>query len=163
MDGSQDHRDSGVHHPEGPPHSGLQMRSCGRGQLGPGRPCGLGSAKPSDCHRAAPAGDENWCEDNSRVPCDFLLGNMFLPVEMPERFVLEFLTDDGSWMDHGLFESATFVRDRDGSYVAATGGSPMILRCLRQDGAVVYAVDGGGEPYTYRLVPFPGGGYSVTS
>lgn len=39
----------------------------------------------------------------------------------------------------------------------------MFIRCLRQDGSVVYVVDGGGDPYTYRLVPFPGGGYTESS
>jgi len=32
--------------------------------------------------------------------------------------------------------------------------------CLRQDGAVLYVVGGDKQPYTYRLVSFPGGGYS---
>lgn len=79
---------------------------------------------------------------------------MFLDVETPERFVLEFLTADGTWMEHGQFEAGAHARDTDGTYVSATGvGSPMYLRCLRQDGSVVYVVDGGGDPYVYRLLP----------
>ena len=44
----------------------------------------------------------------------------------------------------------------DGVYVCAGhGGSPIWLRCLRQEGSVIYVLDGGGDPYTYRLHPFP--------
>lgn len=85
----------------------------------------------------------------------------FAKVEMPERFVLEFLTGTGEWMDWGLFDAALFEREADGSYVCiGHGGSPLILRCLRQEGPVLYVIDGAGDPFTYRLVPFPGGGYS---
>ena len=83
---------------------------------------------------------------------------------MPERFVLEFLTGGGEWLDHGLFHASLFGRNDDGTYVCSGhGGSPLFLRCLRQDGAVLYVLDGGGRPYTYRLVPFPGGGYGEAS
>jgi hypothetical protein len=95
------------------------------------------------------------------LPAAARIRNMFLKVEMPPRFVLECLTPDGSWIDWGLYEAATFDREADGTYVSATGvGSPLFIRCLRQDGSVVYVVDGAGEPFTYRLVAFPGGGYS---
>lgn len=95
------------------------------------------------------------------LPAAVWVRKVFLDVEMPPRFVLECLTPDGSWIDWGLYEAATFDREADGTYVSATGvGSPMFIRCLRQDGPVVYVVDGAGEPFTYRLVAFPGGGYS---
>lgn len=81
-------------------------------------------------------------------------------VDMPERFVLECLTGTGAWIDSGLYHAEAFQRDADGTYVFAGDGSPLYLRCLRQDGCVIYVVDGAGDPYTYRLVPFPGGGYS---
>jgi len=95
------------------------------------------------------------------LPAAVWVRKVFLDVEMPPRFVLECLTPDGSWIDWGLYEAATFDREADGTYVSATGvGSPMFIRCLRQDGSVVYVVDGAGEPFTYRLVAFPGGGNS---
>jgi hypothetical protein len=65
----------------------------------------------------------------------------FLDVDMPDNFVLECLTDTGGWID--------WAKGR--------------IRCLRQDGTVLYCIDGGGLPYTYRLVPFPGGGYGEPS
>lgn len=63
------------------------------------------------------------------------------------------------WLDWGLFAAADFERQGDGAYVHAGEGSPVRLRCIRQDGAVVYAVDGAGDPYTYRLAPFASGDY----
>lgn len=84
---------------------------------------------------------------------DFM-GSMFLGIDMPRRFVLEVLTGDGEWIEHGRFDAASFAREPDGTYISAIGeGSPMHLRCLRQEGSVVHVVDGGGEPYTYRLTP----------
>jgi len=84
----------------------------------------------------------------------------FLDIAMPERFVLEFLTDTGEWLDHGLYDAANFERSDDGTYACLGVGSPLYLRCLRQDGSVIYVIDGSSDPFTYRLVPFPGGGYS---
>ncbi len=84
----------------------------------------------------------------------------FIDIEMPEEFVLECLTADGSWIDWGLYRAEEFERQEDGAYLNAMDGSPLWLRCLRQDGSVIYVIDGGGDPFTYRLVPFPGGGYS---
>lgn len=73
---------------------------------------------------------------------------------MPDRFVLECLTRDGSWIDFGAFESSLFERGDDGTYVCAGhGGSPIFIRCVRQDGSVIYVLDGRGQPFTYRLVP----------
>lgn len=73
--------------------------------------------------------------------------------------MLECLTADGSWIDWGLYRAGDFERQEDGAYLSAIEGSPMWLRCLRQDGSVVYVVDGGGDPFAYRLVPFPSGKY----
>jgi len=79
----------------------------------------------------------------------------FIDIEMPEEFVLECLTADGEWIDWGLYRADDFERGEGGLYVAHVVGSPLWLRCLRQDGSGIYVVDGGGEPFTYRLVPFP--------
>jgi len=79
----------------------------------------------------------------------------FIDIDMPEEFVLECLTPDGGWVDWGLYRAEDFERQEDGAYLNAMDGSPLWLRCLRQDGAVIYVVDGGGEPFTYRPVPFP--------
>ena len=79
---------------------------------------------------------------------------------MPTAFVLETLTRSGEWIDHGLYRADQFTVNEDGSYLCSgDGGSPLFLRCVRQDGDVIYVVDGGGEPYTYRLVPFPSDRY----
>lgn len=84
----------------------------------------------------------------------------YLDIDMPERFVLECLTETGTWIDWGLYDAKAFERRDDGTYVSGSDSSPLFLRCLRQDGCVIYVVDGAGDPYTYRLVPFPSGGYS---
>ncbi len=64
-------------------------------------------------------------------------------------------------MDHGLYEADKFARLEDGT-LACTGwgGSPLFLRYIRQEDNVIDVLDGGGDQYTYRLVPFPGGGYT---
>jgi hypothetical protein len=81
-------------------------------------------------------------------------GNVFLDVVMPSRFVLECLDQGGAWVPHGLYETRQFSRDEDGVYVCAGhGGSPLFLRCLKQDGQVIHVVDGSGQPFAYRMVP----------
>lgn len=79
----------------------------------------------------------------------------FVDIEMPEHFVLECLTAEGEWIDWGLYRADRFQRQDDGAYLCSEDGSPTWLRCHRQDGAVIYAEDGAGQPFTYRLVPFP--------
>lgn len=75
---------------------------------------------------------------------------------MPERFVLECLNADGEWIDWAACVARDFERVEGGAYVCSGhGGSPIWLRCLRQEGSVIYVLDGGGDPYTYRLHPFP--------
>lgn len=85
----------------------------------------------------------------------------FLDIEMPDSFVLECLTSNGLWIDWGLYASSMFDHSPDGTYVCSGwGGSPLFLRCLRQDGSVIYVLNGAGQPFTYRPVAFPGGAYS---
>jgi hypothetical protein len=86
----------------------------------------------------------------------------YVDITMPRQFVLETLTGEGDWIDWGLYAASDFQRLDDGTYVAAGEGSPLFLRCLRQDRSVVYVVDGGGEPFTYRLVSFPSERYQST-
>ena len=77
-------------------------------------------------------------------------------IDMRGRFVLEVLTAAGDWIDWGLYDADDFVRGEDGAYLCQGEGSPLWLRCRRQDGNILYVVDGGGDPYVYRMVPFPG-------
>jgi hypothetical protein len=63
------------------------------------------------------------------------------------------LTDTGAWIDWGRYDADVFRQDDDGTYVSSGDGSPLYLRCQRQDGRVIYVLDGAGDPYTYRLVP----------
>ncbi len=75
-------------------------------------------------------------------------------IEMSQHFVLECLTDTGAWIEWGHYASSSFDRLDDGTYLCSGhGGSPLYLRCLRQEGDVIYAVDGGGDPFTYRMRP----------
>lgn len=77
-------------------------------------------------------------------------------IDMNESFVLETLASDGSWIDERLCRAEDFSRLEDGAYVSQTGaGSPLFLRCLRQDGDVLQHVDGTGARFTYRMVPSP--------
>lgn len=78
-----------------------------------------------------------------------------IDVAMPEEFVLECLTADGEWIDWGIYRAIDFEREEDGAYLNTIDGSPLWLRCLRQDGRVIYCIDGGGDPYTYRLHSVP--------
>jgi len=78
----------------------------------------------------------------------------FLDIDMPDAFELETPTEEGDWVVWGRYEASMFGRLEDGTYVCAGhGGSPLFLRCLRQDGAALEVVDGGGEHYRYRLRP----------
>jgi hypothetical protein len=87
--------------------------------------------------------------------------SQFIDIAMPTAFVLEVQSEDGGWIDYGLYRPEMFGRLPDGSYVCAGhGGSPLFLRCLRQEGDVVDVVDGGGEPFAYRLCPFPSERYT---
>lgn len=79
----------------------------------------------------------------------------YLPVEMPERFVLEFQLDDGSWMDWGAYKADYFQRLDDGTYVGGGNGSPVWIRCVEQHEDHFIHVDGGGDRHRYRLVPLP--------
>ena len=80
----------------------------------------------------------------------------FLEINLPAEFVLEVPAADGGWIDHGLYRADLFGRDDDGTYVCAGyGGSPLFLRCVRQEGDLIDVLDGTGARFTYRLVPFP--------
>jgi len=81
-------------------------------------------------------------------------------IDMPDQFVLECLTDTGAWIDWGIYRADGFARGEDGTYLYSGDGSPLYLRCRRQDGCVIYVDDGAGDPYTYRLVTYPGGRHS---
>src|SRR4051794_18378364 len=85
----------------------------------------------------------------------------FLDIRMPEHVILETQSSTGEWVDHGRFARKAFERLADGTYVCSGHGGPLFLRCLRQDGSVIYVVDGGGQPFAYKLVPFPSGKYAA--
>ena len=78
----------------------------------------------------------------------------YIDIDMPELFELETLSEGGEWIVWGRFEASMFGRLEDGTYVCAGhGGSPLFLRCLRQDGGVIDVLDGCGDRYRYRLEP----------
>ena len=79
---------------------------------------------------------------------------------MPPVFVLETLDERGEWIDWARCPADAFMRTDDGAYLCTSGSSGLWLRCVRQDGAVLYCVDGGGSPFTYRLCPYPSARYS---
>ena len=93
-----------------------------------------------------------------------MTGRRFLPLDLPERFVVEVPDGEGGWTDYGLYDAAKFERLENGALVCTGWGpTPFYLRCIRQEGNVIDVLDGVGEQYTYRIVPFPGGGYSEST
>jgi hypothetical protein len=74
---------------------------------------------------------------------------------MPRRFILEFQTDDGEWMDWGAYPRRLFERLPDGSYICGADASPVLIRCIAHHDGWFEHVDGGGDVYRYRLVPLP--------
>jgi hypothetical protein len=89
----------------------------------------------------------------SRVPSGPDPTLSFRAIQLPEQFGLEALTSDGAWIEFGRYAGDMFSRLEDGSYVCAGwGASPLFLRVVRQDGVVLYVLDGGGQPYAYRFV-----------
>lgn len=89
------------------------------------------------------------------------MGGVFLRLQLPECFVLEVSDGCGGWVDHGLYRADAFIEHEDGTLSCVPeSGSPLYLRAIRRDGAVIDVLDGGGARFSYRLVPFPGGGYA---
>lgn len=88
----------------------------------------------------------------------------YLDIVMPDDFILEVPDEsDAGWVDHGRYQARLFDRLEDGTYVCAGhGGSPLFLRCVRQDGEVIEVLDGAGERFSYRLVAFPSDRYWAT-
>ena len=87
----------------------------------------------------------------------------FIDIAMPERFVLEVPTDEGGWIDHGLFRAADFDRLDDGAYLCAEhGGSPVFMRCIEQRGPELDVLDYANNVFTYRLVAYPSERYRAT-
>ena len=52
----------------------------------------------------------------------------YLEVEMPERFLLQFMTEDGSWMDEAIGLRRRFERLEDGSYICSEFSSGLWIR-----------------------------------
>ena len=76
---------------------------------------------------------------------------------MPRRFILEFKTDDGEWMDWGAYPRRLFERKADGSYICGADASPVLIRCIAHHDGWFEHVDGGGDIHRYRLVALPPG------
>ena len=79
----------------------------------------------------------------------------FLEVELPQRFVLQFLTDRGTWMDEAVCLGRQFVRNPDGSYLCTSFSSALWIRCVAQHEDHFEHVDGGGRHFRYRILPLP--------
>jgi hypothetical protein len=86
------------------------------------------------------------------------VGGPYLELDFPDRFRIDFLTDQGSWMDWGAFAHDQVERLDDGSYVIVSVGSPFFIRCVADHGEFLVHVagDGMGELFYYRLAPIRG-------
>lgn len=78
----------------------------------------------------------------------------YLQVEMPELFRVDFLTDQGNWMEWGVFRADQVEHCPDGSYVLHSEGAPFFIRCVADFGDFFLHIDrdGEGEPFLYRMV-----------
>lgn len=79
----------------------------------------------------------------------------FLEVDMPERFELQFLHEDGTWWGEAICLRRRFERLEDGSYICSEFSSGLWIRCVEQHPDHFIHVDGGGERFRYRLVALP--------
>ena len=79
----------------------------------------------------------------------------YLEVKMPERFLLQFRLDDGSWMDEAVCLRRRFERLDNGSYLCSEFSSGLWIRCIDDHGDHFEHVDGGGKVHRYRLLPLP--------
>ena len=78
----------------------------------------------------------------------------YLELDIPEAFRVDFLTDQGTWMEWGVFRADHVERRADGSYLLHSEGSPFFIRCVADFGEFFLHIDqnGGGEPFFYRIV-----------
>jgi hypothetical protein len=79
----------------------------------------------------------------------------YLQINMPERFLLQFQLENGSWMDEAICLRRRFERLDDGSYICSEFSSGLWIRCIADHGDHFEHVDGGGEVHRYRLVELP--------
>ena len=68
----------------------------------------------------------------------------YLSVEMPERFALEFQTDDAEWMTEATCSADMLDRLEDGSYICSHFSSGLRIRCVERHEDHFIHVDGGG-------------------
>lgn len=76
---------------------------------------------------------------------------------MPERFLLQFLTEEREWMTEAVCAADRFERLADGSYICSDFSSGVWIRCVAHHDGYFEHVDGGGEGkvHRYRLVELP--------
>jgi hypothetical protein len=78
----------------------------------------------------------------------------YLEIEIPGLFRVDFLTEQGSWMDWGVFRADQVEHRPDGSYILHSDGSPFFIRCVADFGESFLHIDrnGEGEPFVYRII-----------
>lgn len=76
----------------------------------------------------------------------------YLALDMPERFMLQFRTADGGWMEEAVCMAAHTNRLEDGSYAIGTDGTGIMIRCVENYRDHIVHVDGTGECFEYRLL-----------
>ncbi len=78
----------------------------------------------------------------------------FLDIELAEAFVVESLTESGTWIDGNGYLAEDCNRLEDGTYCCGHrgGGSPLWIRCVTHLEDSFISLDGGGRPFRYRLV-----------
>jgi hypothetical protein len=79
----------------------------------------------------------------------------YLPLDLPDRFVIESRDDRGDWIDWAPYRAEACGLREDGSYECHGEGSPTILRCIGYGPGYFLHVDqgGDGDVFAYRLVP----------
>lgn len=95
-----------------------------------------------------------------------MTGKRYLDLDLPERFMLQFRTQGGDWMEEAVCLAAHANRLEDGSYAIGTDGTGIMIRCVEKHRDHIVHVDGTGERFEYRLlavepdgrIPLPEGG-----
>jgi hypothetical protein len=69
---------------------------------------------------------------------------------MPDRFLLQFRTEDGGWMDEAVCLARRFERRADGSYVCSEFSSGLWIRCVEKHDDHFVHLDGTGRRHRYH-------------
>lgn len=87
----------------------------------------------------------------------------FATITMPDQFLLEVHTENGGWIDYGVFRAADFDRLEDGTSSApGTAARRSTCAALSNEAPSFQAIHGTHDVCTYRLAAYPSERYGPT-